>query len=132
MENDADSEFLLIGGFSSDEEETALSKKATKEDRTRQTEAEFQAQKASWKPKIETGDIWKTLELPLRDSASKPEKETVLHAIEELYFFRDYAKAVEVADRALSGPAIDDVFRADLTSYRERCMKRLEAARNVS
>ena len=76
-----------------------------------QSEEDFQRQRKEWKPKIESGEvcsplvvdsilyhmltfewIWKTLNIPL-DNPSKPQSQSILHAIEELYFFMRYEEA---------------------------------------
>lgn len=69
--------------------------------------------------------IWKMLKLPL-DNPSKQESQTMLHAIEELYFFRKYEEARKVADEVLKGKLNQD-FRRIVNDYRGRCECRLKA-----
>lgn len=69
--------------------------------------------------------IWKTLKLPV-DNPSKHESQTMLHAIEELYFFGKYEEARKVAEEVLTGK-LDKDFRKTVTDYRERCEVRLKA-----
>lgn len=84
-----------------------------------QSEEDFQRQKKEWKPKVEKGEIWKTLQLPI-DNPSKPESQTILHAIEELYFFRRYEEARQVASDVLKGK-LNDEFRNIIEDYKARC-----------
>jgi len=113
-----------------------------------QSEEDFQRQRAEWKPKIEDGEVrlcllfwllclfwankaenpvqqlWKTLKLPY-DNPSKAESQTILHAIEELYFFKRYQEALKIAQEALNGELISD-FRKTLDDYKARCQNKLQ------
>jgi len=108
-----------------------------------QSEKDFQKQRREWKPKIEAGEVcsllpfrlrlsaklsreklWKTLKLPI-DNPSKPESQNILHAIEELYFFRRYEEAKRVVDKASKGKLIEE-FRKTLEDYRGRCEAKLQ------
>ena len=60
------------------------------------------------------------------DNPSKQQSQTILHAIEELYFFRKYEEAEKVADEVLKGK-LGNEFRKTITDYRERCEARLKA-----
>ncbi|SPQ20974.1 b96b99dc-7258-460d-881a-4dee18790a95 [Thermothielavioides terrestris] len=99
----------------------------TRADRTALSEAAFQALKRSYHPKVENGNIHETITLPPFSSASspqttntntttaplpKPEAQALLHAAEELYFFRRYADAAAFLRRVLgededAGPDAD-------------------------
>jgi len=68
--------------------------------------------------------LWKTLKLPM-DNPSKQESQTILHAIEELYFFRRYEKAKGLAEEALKGKLIEE-FRKTVKDYSQRCEAKLE------
>ncbi|TVY59549.1 hypothetical protein LSUE1_G008119 [Lachnellula suecica] len=87
------------------------------------SEEEFQRQKAAWRPKVETGELWKTLKLPI-DNPSKPESQIILHAIEELYFFRRYEEAGRIAGDILRGQ-LSGEFRKVVLGYKERCEAKL-------
>jgi hypothetical protein len=63
--------------------------------------------------------LWKTLKFPV-DNPSKPDSQTILHAIEELYFFRRYEEARKVADDVLRG-VLNEEFRRVVAGYKERC-----------
>ncbi|TVY55610.1 hypothetical protein LCER1_G003212 [Lachnellula cervina] len=111
-----------------------------------QSEEDFQRQRAAWRPNIESGEVlylffpitisnvlyvylfvvmklWKTLQLPI-DHPSKPESQTILHAIEELYFFRRYEEAAQVIAKVLKGQ-LDVGFRKVVVGYEERCEARI-------
>lgn len=113
-----------------------------------QSEEDFQRQRAEWKPKIEAGEVticpffwlwglrwankaenpvqqvWKSLKLPV-DKPSKPESQTILHAIEELYFFKRYEEALKIVQEALNGELISE-FRKILEDYKMRCQNKLQ------
>lgn len=59
------------------------------------------------------------MKLPL-DHPSKPESQTIMHAIEELYFFKRYEEALKIVEEALKGNLIQD-FRKTLEDYRMKC-----------
>jgi hypothetical protein len=71
------------------------------------------------------GKIWKTLKLPI-DNPSKSQSQTILHAIEELYFLGRYAEAGRIAEEVLTGKLIED-FRKTVTDYRRRCEAKYRA-----
>ncbi|EEY15601.1 predicted protein [Verticillium alfalfae VaMs.102] len=83
----------------SDSEDEA--KAEEKKQRAGQSEEEFRAIKASYKAKIENGEIWMGISLPLEESANKPVVQELLHAVEELYFFRRYEEGARFARRVL-------------------------------
>ena len=68
--------------------------------------------------------LWKTLKLPV-DNPSKPESQTILHAIEELYFFKRYEEALKITEEALKGELIRD-FRKTLEDYKMSCLKKIQ------
>ncbi|KAK4121343.1 hypothetical protein N657DRAFT_692413 [Parathielavia appendiculata] len=128
----------------------------TRAERTALSQEAFQALKQSYRPKVENGNIHKTIPLPLPDSPtplSKPEAQALLHAAEELYFFRQYSQAVDFIRRILDGDGggkgtregveeegrenrarkgsggsgrIDDETSRLLRYYLARCLARLE------
>jgi hypothetical protein len=136
---------LLNIEFSSEDEAGTESEKVP---RDFQSEEDFQRQRAEWKPKIEVGEVrlcllfwhlclflankaenpvqqlWKTLKLPV-DNPSKPESQTILHAIEELYFFKRYQEALKIVQEALNGELISE-FRKTLEDYKARCQNKLQ------
>lgn len=67
--------------------------------------------------------LWKTLKLPV-DNPSKPESQTILHAIEELYFYRRYEEARRVVEDVLRGE-LSVEFRKLMVGYKERCEAKL-------
>ena len=68
--------------------------------------------------------LWKTLQLPI-DNPSKPESQSILHAIEELYFFRRYEEALKIIGDALKGELIEE-FRKSLEDYKIRCQAKVD------
>ncbi|KAI9054200.1 hypothetical protein LZ554_001371 [Drepanopeziza brunnea f. sp. 'monogermtubi'] len=115
--------------FSSADEAAAEQQK--KPPRDFQSEADFQQQLREWRPKVEKGELWKTLKLPI-DSPSKPVSQTILHSIEELYFYRRYEEARNFTEEALRGKGLMVEFRKTLESYLERCNAKLRSAEKRS
>lgn len=68
--------------------------------------------------------IHKTLSLPL-GKPSKPQSHTILHAIEELYFFRRYEEALDVTRKALEGE-LETEFRKTVEEYKKRCEAKIQ------
>ncbi|KAK7947120.1 uncharacterized protein PG986_011441 [Apiospora aurea] len=107
-------------------------------DRTGQTEEEFQAVRRGYRVKVENGDIWKTIKLPLAPKPKKHETQELLHAVEELYFFRRFEEGAAFARRALGEAeqeeeakreaTLDADTRRLLKHYESRCRERSAAA----
>ncbi|KAF2229948.1 hypothetical protein EV356DRAFT_536790 [Viridothelium virens] len=109
-----------------------------------QSEADFQAVKASYRPKIENGELYKSLPLssstgsnneekPKTRQEKKRELEALSAAVAELYFFRRYDKVLEilhvVLDEEGEGYGIEigeGKERERLERWREKCHMRLE------
>ncbi|KAF3760613.1 hypothetical protein M406DRAFT_268699 [Cryphonectria parasitica EP155] len=108
---------------------------AAPRDRTGQTEEEFQAMKASYRAKVEDGEIWKNVKMPSgQGRVPKHEGQEILHAVEELYFYRRYEEAVTFIGRVMqgaegeeegAGDGLDGDLRALLRTYETRCRVRL-------
>jgi hypothetical protein len=64
------------------------------------------------------------LRLPI-DNPSKPESQIILHAIEELYFFKRYEEALKIVEESLKGKLIAE-FRKTLEDYKTRCQKKIQ------
>ncbi|KAJ9130057.1 hypothetical protein NKR19_g10053 [Coniochaeta hoffmannii] len=60
----------------------------SREERNAQSEEDFWKLKSTYRVKVENGEIWKRVQLPLGDKVSKPAAQELVHAVEELYFFR--------------------------------------------
>ncbi|KAI1763813.1 hypothetical protein GGR53DRAFT_344450 [Hypoxylon sp. FL1150] len=107
--------------------------KSEASDRTAQSEEEFQAVRKAYVVKVENGEVWKSVELPLGTGrVSKPEAQALLHAVEELYFFRRYAEGARfvrtVLDEGQTGdgvPGLDDETRKLLRYYEEKCNEKV-------
>ncbi|KAI9900904.1 hypothetical protein N3K66_005166 [Trichothecium roseum] len=141
---------IALSDSDADESQKTQDKLAAARRRTEQTEEEYQAVKDSYGTKIENGNIHESLSLPLSADANKQQAQDVVHAVEELYFFRRFAQAVQVVDRALGdadcsrrdaggdgdrdaggddGSGSDGPFDQEtkrlLSSYRERCRQKI-------
>lgn len=55
---------------------------------------------------------------------SKQASQAILHAIEELYFYRRHDEALALSDQALEGE-LDAEFRKTVEGYRGRCLVKL-------
>lgn len=76
--------------------------------------------------------IHKHIKLPLEVGASKMEIQELLHAVEELYFFRRYQEAIDFSARVLNGDsrdALDDESLQLLEKYQAKCKAKQEALR---
>lgn len=68
-----------------------------------------------------SGQIWKGISLPLT-SPSKPELQSVLHAVEELYFFRRFEEALAFLERVLKAPeGLGEEAKGVLEGYERKC-----------
>ncbi|KAG4438416.1 hypothetical protein IFR05_006122 [Cadophora sp. M221] len=101
------------------EDEKAAAEQEKKVPRDFQSEEDFQRQASEWRPKVERGEIYKTLTLPI-SNPSKPVSQTILHAVEELYFYRQYEEARKVTVEALKAEGLIAEFRKTLERYLER------------
>jgi len=110
------------------EDEKAAAEQENKVPRDFQSEEDFQKQVREWAPKVETGEIYKTLSMPIK-SPSKPVSQTILHAIEELYFYRRYEEARTTTVEALKAEGLIPEFRKTLEGYLERCEAKLSGER---
>ncbi|KAI0812181.1 hypothetical protein GGR55DRAFT_615820 [Xylaria sp. FL0064] len=129
---DLDSGLLGIALSDSDTElgdNVSSTKKQSQEARTGQSEADFQEVKRTYHVKVENGEIWKNIQLPLSPQVSKSEAQTLLHAVEELYFFQRFAKGARLArsimdDDAGTGKIDGDTLRT-LLYYEMKCNDRV-------
>ncbi|KAI0386899.1 hypothetical protein F5Y04DRAFT_275353 [Hypomontagnella monticulosa] len=106
-------------------------------DRTAQSEEEFQAVRKENRIKVENGEIWKTVDLPRGPGrVPKHEAQALLHAVEELYFFRRYTEGAQFARIALGGdgdgggehsaPVLDNDTKRLLQYYEKKCSEKAE------
>ncbi|TLD28892.1 hypothetical protein PspLS_03285 [Pyricularia sp. CBS 133598] len=109
------------------DQQCPAAKPQSRQDKLRQTEEAFQALKATYSPKIQNGDIQHQIPFPLAPSStattvSKMLAQDLVHAVEELYFYRRYAEAADFAGRVLAQPEVLDTdTRTLLARYQERC-----------
>ncbi|ESZ91412.1 hypothetical protein SBOR_8207 [Sclerotinia borealis F-4128] len=114
--------FFAISVDSSDESTPDISEKVP---RDFQSEESFQKVKREWRARIECGEIHTTLPpLPL-NPRSKPQTQQMLHAIEELYFYKRYAEALDLTEKVLMQKDLVEDFRNVVVKYRRRCGERL-------
>ncbi|KAK0739951.1 hypothetical protein B0T21DRAFT_330275 [Apiosordaria backusii] len=132
---------LNLSSSDSDPEDLAscpAKEPASRADRSALSQEAFNALKQSYIPRVENGELWRTIPFPLTPESdanrggliSKPQAQDLLHAVEELYFYRRYTEAVEFLDRiwADGGEAkIDGETRELLRKYEGRCKFRLAA-----
>lgn len=111
----------------SDSEDDKVEKKSR---RTGQTEDEFQAVKNTYRAKVENGNIQQTITLPLGPGANKQHVQELLHAAEELYFFRRYQEVVDLVSRILTPEGdkggLDEETRQILSMYQSRCRQKMK------
>lgn len=129
------------------EEGVAATPAEARAGRTALSEEAFQALKSTYRVKVENGEvrllfsnitrqltqlvkIWSAVTLPVSPSVNKPEAQGLLHAVEELYFFRRYDEAVQFLQRVFSeegkGEAyLDEEVQKLLRHYERRCYARL-------
>ncbi|ELR01897.1 hypothetical protein VC83_03941 [Pseudogymnoascus destructans] len=117
-----DGGFLAMDLGSSDSESGAAPK--VKVPRDFQSQEDYEAQKASWKPTVDNGELYKTLDLPI-NNPSKQQFQTIIHAIEQLYFYDDFREASELAEKALEGDLEAD-YKKTIESYHVRCVAKLK------
>ncbi|EQL02972.1 hypothetical protein G6O67_001024 [Ophiocordyceps sinensis] len=102
-----------------------------KADRTGQTEADFQAVKRDYRAKVENGHIHKHIKLPLGPAATKQHVQQVLHAVEELYFFRHFRDALNLIKSLQSDgshQALDSHACKLILCYERKCIHKLNAS----
>ncbi|KAI6369461.1 hypothetical protein MCOR25_004418 [Pyricularia grisea] len=110
------------------DQQCPAAKPQSRQDKLRQTEEAFQALKVTYSPKIQNGDIQHQITFPLTPASSssttvsKMLAQDLVHAVEELYFYRRYAEAADFAGRVLAQPEVLDAdTKTLLTRYQARC-----------
>ncbi|KAL7909111.1 hypothetical protein GGI35DRAFT_480690 [Trichoderma velutinum] len=105
----------------SDSEDDKAEKKSK---RTGQSEDDFKAVKNTYHAKVENGNIYQTLTLPLGPDANKQHVQEVIHAAEELYFFRRYQQVIDLVSKVLDlegeKGGLDEESRELLSMYQSR------------
>ncbi|KAB5577504.1 hypothetical protein GE09DRAFT_520653 [Coniochaeta sp. 2T2.1] len=99
----------------------------TRKERNAQTEEDFQKLKGTYRVKVENGEIYKSISLPLAEP-TKSACQEVVHAVEELYFFRRYEEALGFIRRVLGTEDEGGLDRdsTELMKYYEgRCEERI-------
>lgn len=143
----------------SDDEVDVVKKKA---DRTGQSEEEFQAVKRDYRVRVENGEVWKLtsslitpldqsfcsrcmkltmrqmykhVELPVQPGTNKMRTQELIHAVEELYFFRQYQQGIDLIQGAVANggaEALDNDSRQLLEAYEKKCQQKLATAQASS
>ncbi|KAI1868882.1 hypothetical protein JX265_006861 [Neoarthrinium moseri] len=105
---------------------------ASKAARVAQSEDEFLAVKQGYTVKVENGELWRDIRLPLGQHVTKQEAQALLHAVEELYFLKRYAEGAAFVSRALGDEGraeaggLDRDIQKLLMYYKEKCIKAAE------
>ena len=74
--------------------------------------------------------IWRRIRLPLASNLNKSECQEVLHAVEELYYFRRYDEAIRLVQDILredNSGGLDAESRALLGAYEVKCRAKVDA-----
>lgn len=122
-EEDLESGLFAIALSDSEDGATADGKKPAAAARDAQSEEDFQAVKKDYRVKVENGEIWKNINLPLGPKVTKPEAQAVVHAVEELYFFRRYQEAGDFAGKVLQdSDGLDQDTKTLLKYYETKCV----------
>ncbi|KAK0387341.1 hypothetical protein NLU13_5654 [Sarocladium strictum] len=114
---------LMAINLSDSEDETIKTDAHPRAKKTAQSEEAFQAVKAEYKTKVENGEVYKHIR-PIVEGTNKQHVQEVVHAVEELYYFRRFQEAADLAERVLrESTALDDhgEVRQLLESYEKRC-----------
>ncbi|KAH7025881.1 uncharacterized protein B0I36DRAFT_150274 [Microdochium trichocladiopsis] len=159
-DTEVESGLFAIQLSSDDEDNTATgnAQDDAKADRTGQTEEQFQHVRKAYRVKVETGEFYKQIPLPLSSAnpsqqqqqlVSKPQAQALLHAVEELYFLRRYDEGAAFVRRifdesdddtsilhgtengSLGGSTsglLDEDTRKTLRYYQRRCEERSRAS----
>ncbi|KAL7796021.1 hypothetical protein V8C37DRAFT_18692 [Trichoderma ceciliae] len=98
--------------------------------RTGQSEDDFQAVKSNYHAKVENGNIYQSISLPLGPDANKQNAQQLLHAAEELYFFRRYQHVIDLVSQVLTlegdKGGLDEETRQLLSMYQSRCRQKIK------
>nr|CDP26020.1 Putative protein of unknown function [Podospora anserina S mat+] len=136
--------FNLNLGSSSDSDPEDLASCPAKQpvsraDRSALSQSAFAALKKEYFPRVENGDLWTQIPLPLTPEPdanrggliSKPQAQDLLHAVEELYFYRRYSDGIGFVKKIMADGGeqkIDLETRELLRKYEGRCKSKLESS----
>lgn len=70
-------------------------------------------------------EIYNEINVPI-ENPTKQEYQLILHAIEQLYFYRKYHEGSEFALEALEAQEMADEYRNVISSYQVRCQAKAE------
>lgn len=75
--------------------------------------------------------MWKTAHIPLGSQLSKPEAQGLLHAVEELYFFRRFSEGARLARSLMDDDVGEDKLDKDLLKmllyYEGKCRDKVQS-----
>ncbi|KAJ9156088.1 hypothetical protein NKR23_g869 [Pleurostoma richardsiae] len=134
MDEESDDAGFLAIALSDSEDAAEEPQKQRKDDsagqsrsgRTAQSEEEFQAVRREYQAKVENGEIWSAIKFPLGRDVPKMVAQEVLHAVEELYFFRRFGEARDFIARVdEDADGLDGDTRAALGVYRAKVRRKL-------
>ncbi|KAI1053921.1 hypothetical protein LB507_007324 [Fusarium sp. FIESC RH6] len=117
---------FAVADVSSDEADEVETSKSR---RTGQSEEAWREIQKDYKAKVENGNIYKKIKLPLDNGASKMDIQEVIHAVEEHYFFRRYKEAEQLANDTLStSTGLDKDSMQVLKVYQDKSHQRNTSA----
>ncbi|KAH8171416.1 hypothetical protein LIA77_08183 [Sarocladium implicatum] len=119
---------MAINLSDSEDEAQETSDMHPRERKNQQSEEAFQAIRDEYKAKVENGEIHQHIR-PIVEGTNKQHVQEVVHAIEELYFFRRYQEAADLATKVLKeSRGLDDhgEVRQQLETYEKRCKAKAE------
>ncbi|RFN47253.1 hypothetical protein FIE12Z_8537 [Fusarium flagelliforme] len=117
---------FAVADISSDEADEVETNKSR---RTGQSEEAWREIQKDYKVKVENGNIYEKIKLPLDAGSSKMDIQEVIHAVEEHYFFRRYKEAEQLANDALStSTGLDKDSMQVLKVYQDKSHQRNTSA----
>ncbi|KAJ4022487.1 hypothetical protein NW752_000311 [Fusarium irregulare] len=117
---------FAVADVSSDEADEVETSKSR---RTGQSEEAWREIQKDYKAKVENGNIYEKIKLPLDNGASKMDIQEVIHAVEEHYFFRRYKEAEQLANDTLStSTGLDKDSMQVLKVYQDKSHQRNTSA----
>ncbi|KAH7193686.1 uncharacterized protein B0J16DRAFT_83863 [Fusarium flagelliforme] len=117
---------FAVADVSSDEADEVETNKSR---RTGQSEEAWREIQKDYKVKVENGNIYEKIKLPLDAGSSKMDIQEVIHAVEEHYFFRRYKEAEQLANDALStSTGLDKDSMQVLKVYQDKSHQRNTSA----
>jgi hypothetical protein len=76
--------------------------------------------------------LWRRVKLPLGEHVTRQETQEVLHAVEELYFFKRYDEAIAFVHRVLddgNNGGLDGEAEGLLKKYATKCLEKTSTSK---